>query len=100
MFASGLFMYKVCEVVLLKFDSPFCVEVFCLLKESNENLPFVPLFYSFQNLVVHRVALHLATIPWILNPNFLVHYCSYLEKYWLKLFDSTKTNHGLIVVVV
>jgi hypothetical protein len=24
---------------------------------------------------------------------------SYLDKYWLKLFDSTKTNCGLIVVV-
>ncbi len=41
----------------------------------------------------------MATVLQILNPKFLVHYHSYLDKYWLKLFDSTKTNHGFIVVV-
>jgi hypothetical protein len=50
MFALGLFLSKVYEVVLLRFDIPFCVEVFCLLKES---LFYAPLFYSFQNLIVH-----------------------------------------------
>jgi hypothetical protein len=40
------------------------------------------------------------TIPQILNPKLLVHYCFYLDKYWLELFDSTKKPHKFIVVVV
>jgi hypothetical protein len=30
----------------------------------------------------------------------MVHYRSYLDKHWLELFDSTKTNHGIIIVVI
>ncbi len=44
-------------LVVLRFDNPFCVEAFCLLKESNKILSYVHLFYSFQNPVVHRKAL-------------------------------------------
>jgi hypothetical protein len=56
-FAPSLFIKKVYEVVLWRFNNPHCVEGFCLLKENKKILSFAPLFYSFQNLVVHRVAL-------------------------------------------
>jgi len=41
----------------LKLNNPLCVEVFCLPKDSKKIFSFVPLFYFFQNLVVHQVAL-------------------------------------------
>lgn len=50
-------LYKVYEVVLLRFHSSFCVEALSLLKKSNKILSSTPLLYSFQNLIVHRVAL-------------------------------------------
>jgi len=53
MYALGLFMQKVYEVVLLRFDNPLCVEAFSLLNESNKILSYVHLFYSFQNPIVH-----------------------------------------------
>jgi hypothetical protein len=56
-FALGLFWQKVYEVVLLRFDNPFCVEVFCLPKESKKIFVSIPLFYSFKNSVVHQVAI-------------------------------------------
>jgi hypothetical protein len=57
MFTSSLFLQKVYEVTLLKLDNPLCVEVFCLPKESKKIFSFVPLFYFFQNLIIHQVAL-------------------------------------------
>jgi hypothetical protein len=48
---------QVLQVNLLKFDSFFFVEDFCLLKESKKILFSTPLFYSCQNPVVHWVAL-------------------------------------------
>jgi hypothetical protein len=35
-----------------------------------------------------------------MNQKFLVHYRTYLDKYWLELFDYTKTNREIIVVVL
>jgi hypothetical protein len=38
-------------------DNPLCVKVFCLPKESEDIFSSIPLFYFFQSLVVHQVAL-------------------------------------------
>jgi hypothetical protein len=57
MFTSSLFLQKVYEVALLRLDNPLCVEAFCLLKESRKSFSVAPLFYFFQNPIVHQVAL-------------------------------------------
>ncbi len=56
-FALCLFVQKVYEVGLLRFDNPLCVEAFCLPKQRTKILTFTLLFYSFQNPVGHWVAL-------------------------------------------
>jgi hypothetical protein len=56
-FASNLFLQKVYDVVLLKFDNPFCIDFFFLPKESKKILTYTLLFYSFQNLVIHWATL-------------------------------------------
>ncbi len=48
---------KVYEVVLLRFDNPLSVEDFCLPKDNKKILSSTPLFYSFQNLVIHMFTL-------------------------------------------
>jgi hypothetical protein len=40
-------------VVLLRFDSPLCVEDFYLPNENKKILSSTPLFNYFQNLVIH-----------------------------------------------
>ncbi len=47
------FFVRINEVVLLRFDSSLCVEIFCLPKENKKILSSTPLFYSFQNLIIH-----------------------------------------------
>ncbi len=42
---------------LLRFNSLICVEFFCLPNESNKILSYAPLFYSFQNPIIHWLAL-------------------------------------------
>jgi hypothetical protein len=63
-FFSSLYLWKVYEFVLLRFYNFFCVEVFLLPKESKKNYFFAPMFYSFQNLVVHWVALTMNNLFW------------------------------------
>ncbi len=41
----------------MNLDNPFRVKCFCLPKESKEIFSSLPLFYFFQNPLVHRVAL-------------------------------------------
>jgi hypothetical protein len=49
--------YRVYEVIILRFDNPLCAQACYLPKENKEILSSIPLFYSFQNPIVHRVAL-------------------------------------------
>jgi hypothetical protein len=71
--------------------SPICENVF---HTSTHFWPHEPLHFTFSHKLNVRVAM-----LWILNPIFLVHCHSYLDKYWLELFDFTKKNHGFVVVV-
>jgi hypothetical protein len=57
MFSLVFFSYKTYEVSLLKLDNPLCAKVFCLPKENKKILSYAPLFYFFQNPIVHLVAL-------------------------------------------
>jgi hypothetical protein len=79
--------------LLLRLDSPLHVEIFCLPKESKKIFSFAPLFYFFQNPVVHWMALtfgdHIMDIESIISSSLSFIF----GQYWLKLFGSTKTNH-------
>jgi len=48
MFASNLFLQNGYEVALLRFNNPFCVEVFLLPKENNKIFLLLPYFISFK----------------------------------------------------
>jgi hypothetical protein len=50
-------MHKIYEVIILKFNNPLCVELFCLPKDSKKILSSTPLVYSFQNSIIHQVVL-------------------------------------------
>ncbi len=45
------------EVALLNLNNLLCVKSLCLPKENKEISSLAPLFYFFQNLVIHQVAL-------------------------------------------
>ncbi len=68
-FVLGLFLYEVYEVVLLSFDRLFVSNFFCLFKESKKIISYAPLFYSFQNPIVHWVALPSVKLDLITLPS-------------------------------
>jgi len=51
---------------------------------------FYSMFYYIQNLVVHWVALTFGDHTMDIELKSLVQCHSFLDKYWLELFDSTK----------
>jgi hypothetical protein len=58
-------------------------EVFCLPKESKKILSSIPLFYSFQNPVIHKVALTFGD------------HIAYIES---RFFSSSSSLFGQILV--